>query len=146
MFNFLFRLRELPRQADSDNWRYQLRTRAFIPERYEKLHRDKVQNKAIGHYAPPVVFHQTITNQEDLEALLEKMVNGEEVEEDDRLYLTANNHNYLSNQSAYDELLRHGEKPEDIGGMLYMDVVPMRWPAETHAQNLARIRAVSLRC
>ncbi len=144
----IFSLRELPRTASNkeEDWRHQLRSRDYIEARHKALTDAKVMNKSRGDMPPPVVFHAEMTDKDQLRRLVKLMLAEEDskVAEGDRLYLTACNHNYLSDIDAYATLKNRGEPEETIKEFLYFPCYVMAWPGKRErAENIKLIRAVS---
>ncbi len=105
----------------------------------------KVANRSRGDMPPPVVFHASITDQKQLLRLVKRMEAGEAVPNEDKLYLTACNHNYASDVEAYKRLVDAGVPPEEIVEFIYFPCYVMTWPGHSQRKdNIDAMRAVSI--
>ena len=123
-----------------------MRARPLDKKFAEKLAEDKLKSKGPGSYAPMMVFHPSITKLDKLKLLLNRMVKGEEVNDEDKLYVIAGNHNYTSNTICMEKIKVHGLEGWRDEIKLYesMNTHVFAYPGkETIQENVDLIMAVS---
>ena len=103
-------------QEDPTGFLYRIRVRNIDESWVRDLTQIKLRDNAPGSYPPLFLFHPSISRHEELSHLVSKMQKNLEVDEEDKLYILAGNHNYLSNVRAIQTIdaLKAGNYKEDI--------------------------------
>lgn len=138
----------LPHNSSEDKGGFFWKMRARPLDRVfcEQLADEKLADNGPGSYPPLMVFHPSITNTEELHGLIKRMMKNEDVNDEDKLYVIAGNHNYTSNTICIEKMKswkREGWR-EQIKVYETMNTQVFCYPGkDTAQQNVDLIMAVS---